>query len=171
MHITLPILHEQRQIARILGALDDKIEVNRKMNEALEEMAGALFKSWFVDFDPVRSKAEGREPGLPAHYPGSFEVSELGEIPKRWAVCPILEDAQLLSGGTPKTDRAEYWEGDVLWASAKDVSQSPQSFLVDTERHITHNGLEQSATQLIPQFATVVVACGATTGRMVMFGR
>ena len=58
-------LHEQRAIAHILGTLDDKIELNRRMNETLEAMARALFKSWFVDFDPVRAKAEGRDPGLP----------------------------------------------------------------------------------------------------------
>lgn len=81
---------EQRAIARILGTLDDKIELNRQMNETLEAMARALFKSWFVDFDPVRAKAEGRDPGLPKHiadlFPDSFEDSELGEIPKGWPV-------------------------------------------------------------------------------------
>ena len=81
---------EQRAIAHILGTLDDKIELNRRMNETLETMARALFKSWFVDFDPVRAKAEGRDPGLPKPladlFPDSFEDSELGEIPKGWRV-------------------------------------------------------------------------------------
>ena len=106
MHITLPPVAEQRAIAHILGTLDDKIELNRRMNETLEAMARALFKSWFVDFDPVRakhalSKVEGTEgrsstssgqafPGLPKSiadlFPDSFEDSELGEIPKRWEV-------------------------------------------------------------------------------------
>ena len=106
MHITLPPVAEQRAIAHILGILDDKIELNRRMNETLEAMARALFKSWFVDFDPVRAKhalskvegAEGRPstssgqafPGLPKSiadlFPDSFEDSELGEIPKRWEV-------------------------------------------------------------------------------------
>ena len=85
-----PPLPEQRAIAHILGTLDDKIELNRRMNETLEAMARALFKSWFVDFDPVRAKAEGRDPGLPkplaALFPDSFEDSELGEIPKGWEV-------------------------------------------------------------------------------------
>ena len=63
--LPLPPLAEQRAIAHILGTLDDKIELNRRMNETLEAMARALFKSWFVDFDPVRAKAEGRDPGLP----------------------------------------------------------------------------------------------------------
>ena len=83
-----PIQTEQRAIAHILGALDDKIELNRRMNETLEAMARALFKSWFVDFDPVRAKAEGRDPGLPEHiadlFPARLIQSELGEIPEGW---------------------------------------------------------------------------------------
>ena len=92
----LPPLPEQRSIARVLGALDDKIELNRRMNETLEEMARALFKSWFVDFDPVRAKMEGRWrrgeslPGLPADlydlFPDRLVDSELGEIPEGWGV-------------------------------------------------------------------------------------
>ncbi|HKY32223.1 MAG TPA: restriction endonuclease subunit S [Candidatus Polarisedimenticolia bacterium] len=88
IEIPLPPLLEQRAIAHILGTLDDKIELNRRMNETLEAMARALFKSWFVDFDPVRAKAEGRDPGLPNPladlFPDSFGDSELGEIPKGW---------------------------------------------------------------------------------------
>lgn len=84
----LPPLSEQKAIAAILGALDDKIELNRQMNETLETMARALFKSWFVDFEPVRAKAEGRAPGLPTPTADLFSArlvgSELGEIPKGW---------------------------------------------------------------------------------------
>jgi restriction endonuclease S subunit len=81
----------QKAIACILGALDDKIELNRRMNETLEAMARAIFKSWFVDFDPVRAKAEGQKPpGLAPHiaelFPDAFEESELDEIPKGWRV-------------------------------------------------------------------------------------
>ncbi len=86
----VPPPSEQRAIAHILGTLDDKIELNRRMNETLEAMARALFKSWFVDFDPVRAKAEGRDPGLPKPladlFPDSFEDSELAEIPKGWGI-------------------------------------------------------------------------------------
>ena len=88
--VPLPPLGEQRGIARVLGALDDRIELNRRLSETLEEMARALFRSWFVDFDPVRAKAEGRPSGLPpdldALFPASFEASELGEIPAGWEV-------------------------------------------------------------------------------------
>jgi type I restriction enzyme, S subunit len=138
-------------------------------------MARALFQSWFVDFDPVRAKAEGREPGLPKEiaelFPDRFENSELGEIPAGWDVGTILEQATLLSGGTPKTERVDYWDGGIPWASAKDVSQCGQVFLVKTERTITAKGLEESATQLIPALSTVAVARGATTGRMVLLGQ
>jgi len=89
----LPSLPEQRAIAHILGTLDDKIELNRRMSETLEAMARALFKSWFVDFDPVRAKAEGRDPGLPQPladlFPARLVDSELGEIPEGWEVGPF----------------------------------------------------------------------------------
>ncbi len=90
IRVSWPPLHEQRAIAHILGTLDDKIELNRRMNETLEAMARALFQSWFVDFDPVRAKAEGRDTGLPPHladlFPDRFEDSALGEIPAGWSV-------------------------------------------------------------------------------------
>ncbi len=86
--LEVPPLDEQHTIAHILGTLDDKIELNRRMNETLEAMARALFKSWFVDFEPVRAKVEGRDTGLPKEiadlFPDSFEDSELGEVPKGW---------------------------------------------------------------------------------------
>jgi type I restriction enzyme, S subunit len=90
LDIYLPPPDEQSAIAQILGTLDDKIELNRRMNETLEAMARALFKSWFVAFDPVRARAEGRDPGLPKEiadlFPDRFEDSELGEIPAGWKV-------------------------------------------------------------------------------------
>lgn len=104
-----PPLSEQKAIAHILGTLDDKIELNRKTNETLEAMAKALFKSWFVDFDPVRAKAEGRPTGLPAElsdlFPDSFEDSELGEIPSGWRLGTIAASAGEVFDGphaTPK---------------------------------------------------------------------
>ena len=103
--IVYPPLPEQRAIAHVLGTLDDKIELNRRINETLEEMARALFKSWFVDFDPVRAKIEGRWrrgeslPGLPADlydlFPDRLVYSELGEIPEGWEVKPLGEISTL----------------------------------------------------------------------------
>ena len=98
-------------IAHILGTLDDKIEFNRRMNETLEGIAGALFKSWFIDFDPVRAKAEGRQPfGMneetAALFPSEFEDSELGEIPKGWSVRKLSDICTTQYGYTTSAKRA-----------------------------------------------------------------
>ncbi len=88
-------VNDQRAIAHILGTLDDKIELNRRMNETLEAMARALFKSWFVDFEPVRAKMDGRDPGLPKHiadlFPDRLVNSEMGEIPEGWEATTLGE--------------------------------------------------------------------------------
>ena len=100
--VALPTLPEQRRIAHVLGALDDKIELNRRMNETLEAMARAIFQDWFVDFGPVRAKLEGREPYLPpelwALFPNRLVDSELGEIPEGWAVKALGELLELAYG-------------------------------------------------------------------------
>jgi len=111
LEIILPPLSEQRAIAHILGTLDDKIELNRRMNETLEQMARALFKAWFVDFEPVRAKMEGRWkrgqslPGMPAHlydlFPDRLVLSELGEIPEGWRIGTIGDLANITSGKRP----------------------------------------------------------------------
>jgi len=109
MGMVVPSCPEQKSIAHILGTLDDKIELNRKTNETLEAMAKALFKSWFVDFDPVRAKAEGRPTGLPAEisdlFPDSFEDSELGEIPSGWQVSSLGEVIELAYGKPLKEEQ------------------------------------------------------------------
>jgi type I restriction enzyme S subunit len=109
--VPIPPLPEQHAIAHILGTLDDKIELNRRMSETLEAMARALFKAWFVDFEPVRAKMEGRWergqslPGLPAHlydlFPDRLVDSELGEIPEGWRVGRLGDLALVTSGKRP----------------------------------------------------------------------
>jgi type I restriction enzyme S subunit len=105
LKLNIPHLSVQNAIARILGTLDDKIELNRQMNKTLAEMARALFKSWFVDFDPVRANAEGRDTRLPQPvadlFPDSFEDSKLGKIPKGWHVGTVDEDFNLTMGQSP----------------------------------------------------------------------
>ena len=108
--VVLPPLAEQREIARILGALDDKIELNRQMNATLEATARAIFKSWFVDFDPVHAKANGEQPvGMDAEtatlFPNSFEESALGLIPAGWGVSTIGEEVSVVGGSTPTHQR------------------------------------------------------------------
>jgi type I restriction enzyme S subunit len=166
-------IDEQRAIAHILGTLDDKIELNRRMNETLEAMARALFKSWFVDFDPVRAKAEGRDPGLPKPladlFPDSFEDSELGEIPKGWGVKPFAETVEIIGGGTPKTSVPDYWNGEIPWFSVVDAPSESDVWVLDTEKKITQAGIENSSTQILPVGTTIISARG-TVGRVALVG-
>lgn len=104
--VRIPPLHEQRAIAHILGSLDDKIALNRRMNRTLEELAAAIFKSWFVDFDPVVARAEGRQPfGMDAAtavlFPAAFEESKMGSAPVGWRVGTVGEVFDLTMGQSP----------------------------------------------------------------------
>lgn len=178
VNLTVPVPPRSLQdaSASILAAIDDRISLLRETNATLEAIAQALFKSWFVDFDPVRAKMEGRMPpamneNTAALFPAALDSSAHGPLPVGWSRNSILHLATLLSGGTPKTDRPEYWGGDIPWASAKDVSQSAGGVLTATERTITQAGLNNSAARMVPALCTIVVARGATTGRMVLAGR
>lgn len=105
--INLPPLPEQKAIAAVLGAMDNKIELNRRMNATLESMARALFKSWFVDFDPVRAKMEGKQPfgmdaATAAIFPSRLVPSPLGNIPEGWHVTPVIDSAEFINGAAYK---------------------------------------------------------------------
>ena len=174
IEILLPPLSEQRAIAHILGTLDDKIELNRRMNETLEEMTRALFKSWFVDFEPVRAKMDGRWrrgeslPGLPAeHYdlfPDRLAPSELGKIPEGWEVKELGEVVDVVGGTTPSTKVAEYWDGGThCWATPKDLSALSSPVLLDTKRKITDAGLAKVGSGLLPP-GTVLMSSRAPIG-------
>jgi type I restriction enzyme S subunit len=282
--IALPPLAEQKAIAAVLGALDDKIELNRRMNATLEAMARALFQSWFVDFDPVRqnmdAKPQARENPIPeaanlpdgeaggvwftyaieceggslyigqtdnlrrrwkqhvdgkgaewtkthppvalvywekhdsleaavtreaklksgsgrewlkrevsagrqapnldplsarqagataALFPASFQDSELGHIPKGWEVCPLSDKIELLSGGTPKTSEPDYWDGDIPWYSVKDAPAESDVWVIQTEKHVTKLGIENSAAQILPEGTTIISARG-TVGKLALVG-
>ncbi|BCH53208.1 restriction endonuclease subunit S [Agrobacterium vitis] len=180
--VAIPPKAEQERIAAILDDLDDKIELNRRMNETLEAMAQAVFRDWFVDFGPTRRKLEGATDPLTimgglvqdaerAQVLADLFPATMGDdgLPEGWKKKALLEEARLISGGTPKTDRQDYWDGGIPWASAKDVSQCGEALLLGTERNITQSGLTNSSTKMVPKFSTVVVARGATTGRYCMF--
>lgn len=171
--LTIPPLGEQRAIAHILGTLDDKIELNRRMSETLEAMARALFKSWFVDFDPVRAKMEGRDPGLPKENadlsPSRMVASGLGEIPEGWKVTPFAETVEILGGGTPKTSVAEYWDGDIPWFSVVDAPEISNVWVVNTEKKVTRAGVENSSSRILPVGTTIISARG-TVGRIALVG-
>ena len=135
--VHVPELPEQRAIAHILGSLDDKIELNRRMNKTLEAMARAIFKSWFVDFDPVRAKAESRDPGLPgeiaALFPDSFEDSELGEIPKGWNATTLKDGIEIFDNvriPLNKRQRAER-QGPYPYYGAAGILDHVDDFLFD----------------------------------------
>lgn len=174
IEIELPSPSEQRAIAHILGTLDDKIELNRKQNETLEAMARALFKAWFVDFEPVRAKMEGRWrrgetlPGLPAHlydlFPDRLVESELGEIPEGWRHSTIGEEVTVCGGSTPSTNEPEFWEGGQhCWATPKDLSALKFPVLLDTDRKITDAGLAKISSGLLP-VGTVLLSSRAPIG-------
>lgn len=167
--VLLPPLAEQKAIAAVLGALDDKIELNRQMNATLEAMARTLFQSWFVDFDPVRAKMEGREPGgmeaeTAALFPDGFEESGLGLIPKGWTVQPVGEVVDCVGGGTPSTAEPKYWEGGTHhWTTPKDFSSLQAPVLLDTDRKLTDAGIAKISSGLLPA-GTLLLSSRAPVG-------
>jgi type I restriction enzyme S subunit len=169
LRITLPPPDEQQAIACILGSLDDKIELTRRMNRTLEGLARALFQSWFVDFDPVRAKAAGKAPdGLAPHvaklFPDAFEDSELGEIPQGWRMRPIGDVVQVVGGGTPSTKQPAYWVGGTHpFCTPKDMSGLTSPILLETERRLTDAGLEQISSGQLP-VGTVLLSSRAPIG-------
>jgi type I restriction enzyme, S subunit len=188
---TIPPLSEQRAIAHILGTLDEKIELNRKMNQTLESMAQALFKSWFVDFDPVIDNALAAGNDIPEElqerteirralgdnrkslpediqklFPSEFEYTEeMGWVPKGWRVGRIYELCEKVkNGGTPNRSNPEYWnEGVIPWLTSGEVRQT---ILIKTENFISELGLKNSSAKWIPAGSTVVALYGATAGQV-----
>ena len=168
IRIPLPPLPEQRAIAHVLGTLDDKIELNRRMNETLETMARALFKSWFVDFDPVRAKMAGRDTGLPKSiadlFPDRLVASEIGEIPEGWEVSKISQEVDTVGGATPSTKEPTYWnKGKWHWATPKDLSNLSSPVLLTTKRKITDKGTRKISSGLLP-IGTVLLSSRAPIG-------
>ena len=189
--VTIPCGDEQKSIAHILGTLDDKIELNRQMNATLEAMAQALFKSWFVDFDPVidNALAAGNPIPEPLHnraetrkvlgdkrkpfpeeiqkqFPSSFVFSEeMGWIPEGWEVGQFSQLCEKIqNGGTPKRDKPEYWnDGTIPWLTSGEVRQT---IISKVENNITEIGLKCSSAKWLPVGATVVAMYGATAGQV-----
>lgn len=165
----VPPPHEQRAIAHILGTLDDKIELNRRMNETLETIARAIFKSWFVDFDPVRAKANGEPPEsicrrlgltpeLLALFPDRLVHSELGEIPEGWDISNVSEVTEgIFSGGTPDTRKPEYWNGELRWFSS---GETRNRFITSTEKKITQAGVDNSSTRMATPGDILIASAG-----------
>ena len=172
--IPIPPPNTREGIMAVIGALDDKIELNRRMNATLEAMARALFQSWFVDFEPVRAKLDGRKPlgmdeATAALFPDGFEESLLGHIPKGWEVCSLAKKIELLSGGTPKTSEPSYWKGDIPWYSVKDAPSETDVWVIQTEKCVTKLGITNSAAQILPKGTTIISARG-TVGKLALVG-
>lgn len=147
--ITIPSLEDQRRIASILSSLDRKIELNNKINADLEEMAQAIFKNWFVDFEPFKD--------------GKFVDSELGKIPEGWKVGRLTDVIKLMPGGTPKTSEPLYWDnGTIPFFSPKDVNGV---YCFATEKHITETGLNKCSSNLYPK-DTIFITCRGTVGKV-----
>ena len=150
MNIRIPKdLDDQRRIASILSSLDRKIELNNKINADLEEMAQAIFKNWFVDFEPFKD--------------GKFVDSELGMIPEGWKVGTLGEFCKCLLGGTPSRSKEEYWNGEVNWINSGEINKFR---ILEASEKITELGLAKSATKLLPKKTTVLAITGATLGQV-----
>ncbi|CAM8818733.1 restriction endonuclease subunit S [Burkholderia pseudomallei] len=167
--VYVPAKSEQEHIADFAEAIDDRLRLLRQTNATLESIAQALFKSWFIDFDPVRAKAEGREPeGMDAEtaalFPASFEDSALGEIPKGWAVSTVGQVAQCVGGGTPSTKEQKFWEPAIHhWTTPKDLSGIAAPVLLDTERRLSDAGLAKVSSGLLP-VGTLLMSSRAPIG-------
>ena len=147
--VKLPSISDQRRIASILSSLDRKIELNNKINADLEEMAQAIFKNWFVDFEPFKD--------------GKFVDSELGMIPEGWKVGRLTDVIKLMPGGTPKTSEPLYWDnGTIPFFSPKDVNGV---YCFATEKHITETGLNKCSSNLYPK-DTIFITCRGTVGKV-----
>ena len=140
---------DQRRIASILSSLDRKIELNNKINADLEEMAQAIFKNWFVDFEPFKD--------------GEFVDSELGMIPEGWKVGTLGEFCKCLLGGTPSRSKEEYWNGEINWINSGEINKFR---ILEASEKITELGLAKSATKLLPKKTTVLAITGATLGQV-----
>jgi type I restriction enzyme S subunit len=169
LKVWIPEFREQDAIGEIGEALDDRIDLLRQTNATLEAIAQALFKSWFVDFDPVRAKAEGREPeGMDpttaSLFPSEFEDSELGLIPKGWRTDEIGRIVQCVGGATPSTKEPSYWDDPIFhWVTPKDLSALQAPVLIDTERKVSKLGLTKISSGLLP-IDTVLLSSRAPIG-------
>ena len=147
--ILLPPLKEQIAIAKLLSSLDDKIENNKAIIANLEAQAQAIFKSWFIGFEPFQD--------------GDFVESELGMIPEGWEVKKIEEVTESLLGGTPARKKEEFWCGDIPWINSGELNKIR---IIEPTEYITKKGLENSSTKLLPKKTTVIAITGATLGQV-----
>ena len=152
--VEVPDLKKQEKIASILSSLDDKIELNRRINGNLEQQAQALFKAWFVDFEPFKN--------------GKFVDSELGRIPEGWKVGHFTDIVKVSGGGTPRTNNTSFWNGSIPFFTPKDASDIV--FTYKTEKHITNLGVSNCNSPIYPAHTVFITARG-TIGKIKMAGK
>ncbi|KLQ32078.1 hypothetical protein ABR33_07285 [Enterobacter bugandensis] len=192
--LPIPPIEERMNLEKIYFDLESKINLNLEINQTLEQMSQTLFKSWFVDFDPVidnaldagnpipealQSRAELRQKDrnsadfkpLPADirvlFPAEFEETELGWVPKGWITTSFNDLIELIGGGTPKTSVEEYWNGDIPWFSVVDAPNESDVYVLTTEKNITTEGLNNSSAKLLRKGTTIISARG-TVGKCAM---
>ena len=163
--IIVPPLSEQKKIASVLSALDDKIALNKKMNQKLEAMAKRLYDYWFVQYDfPDKNGHPYKTTGGPMTYNETLKR----EIPAGWEVsniCPLME---ILPGGTPSKAKPEYWNGDIPFFGPTDYCGDV--FQLSTEEYITENGLNNCASALYPP-KTVFITARGSVGKLIVCGK
>jgi type I restriction enzyme, S subunit len=153
LQVPTPPLPVQRRIAGILSAYDELIENNQRRIRILEDMARTLYREWFVDFR------------FPGHGKVARVASTLGKIPRAWGIVTFTAIADVLSGGTPKTDVAEYWNGEIPFFTPRDA---PDCFYVqDTDKHVTELGLSKCASELYPP-DTIFITARGTVGKVAL---
>jgi type I restriction enzyme, S subunit len=166
LEIPFPSKPKQRAIASILGALDDKIDLNRRMNETLEAMARAIFKDWFVDFGPTRAKAEGRAPYLAPEIWALFpnRLDDEGK-PEGWTLGKVSDIGQVICGKTPSTSVAEYYGHDVPFVTIPDMHG--KIFAIKSAKTLSTSGAKSQPKKTLP-VGSICVSCIATPGLVVM---
>ena len=152
--IPTPGQNEMGRIVNILKFLDDKIELNRRINRNLEQQTQALFKAWFVDFEPFKN--------------GKFVDSELGKIPEEWKIGHFTDIVKVSGGGTPKTNNPLFWNGSIPFFTPKDASDNV--FTYETEKHITDLGVSNCNSPIYPAYTVFITARG-TIGKIRMAGK
>ena len=159
--IKLPKMETQKSVAAILSAFDDKIDLLRRQNETLEQIAQTLFHRWFVEFEfPTATGAPYKRSG------GPLTPSPLGEIPTGWRVSKIGNEVDTLGGGTPSTKESTYWEdGAIYWYSPTDLTKNESLFSLGSEKKITSLGLQKSSAKIFPAYSLLMTS-RATVGKI-----
>jgi restriction endonuclease S subunit len=153
--VEIPKVGHREEIGRALFQLDCKVQENALISGTLEQIAQTIFKSWFIDFDPVKAKMAGEKPAgmddaTAALFPDSMEDSKLGPIPVGWKLSQIGDEVECLGGSTPSTSNPEFWDGDICWTTPKDLSRQTGLVTTSSERRITNKGLERISSGVLP---------------------